>query len=161
MVPGTFLQSHALFGGLSNEAVDRVLPLLVEESFAAGANIVNEGESDDRLYLICKGAVEVLKSVDTPAGKRVQCLAVLGVGDTFGEMELIDMQPRSATVRALENVSLVSLSNANLFEIYESNLETFTLIILNIAREISRRLRTMDALAGSSLYSSTKGRCPL
>jgi len=150
MVQGTFLQSHALFGGLSNEAIDGILPLLAEESFPAGTNIVNEGESDDRLYLICKGSVEVIKSVDTPGGRRDHSLAVLGVGEAFGEMELIDMQPRSATVRALENVSAVSLSNANLFEIYESNLETFTLIILNIAREISRRLRTMDALAGSS-----------
>ena len=157
MVDGTFLQSHALFGGISDEAIEKILPLLQEEKFSAGENIVGEGEDGDRLYFICEGSVEVFKSADTPEGASERRLAVLAVGDTFGEMELIDIQPRSATVRALETVRALSLSNADMYEIYKSDLETFTMIIMNMAREISRRLRAMDALVGSSLYSATPG----
>jgi len=62
-------------------------------------------------------------------------------------MELIDMQRRSATVRALEPVSALALSNGDLFRIYESDLPTFTLVVLNLARELSRRLRSLDDLA--------------
>lgn len=155
MVKGAFLQSHALFGGISDEAIKEIMPLLKAENFSAGASIVNEGEEGDRLYLICEGSVEVVKTVETPEGAVEKRLAVFGVGDTFGEMELIDIQPRSATVRALETVSALSLSNADMYGIYQSNLEAFTMIVMNLAREISRRLRAMDALVGSSLYSAS------
>ena len=157
MVKGKFLQSHALFGGISDEVIEQIIPLLREENFSAGANIVNEGEDGDRLYFICEGSVEVIKDVETPEGAVEKRLAVFGVGDTFGEMELIDIQPRSASVRALEAVSALSLSNSDMYEIYKSNLEAFTMIIMNMAREISRRLRHMDALVGSSLYSVPGG----
>lgn len=155
MVEGSFLQSHALFGGVNDEAINEILPLLEEEVFLAGANIVTEGETGDRLYLICQGSVEVIKIANNPEGKTERRLAVFEVGDTFGEMELIDIQPRSATVRALEDVTAVSLSNEKLFEIYNNNLETFAMIIMNIAREISRRLRAMDTLVSTSLYSAS------
>jgi CRP-like cAMP-binding protein len=89
----------------------------------------------------------VLKASTAEDGHFEKRLAVLKVGDVFGEMELIDMQRRSATVRALEPVSALALSNGDLFLIYESDLPTFTLIVLNLARELSRRLRTLDDLA--------------
>jgi len=101
--------------------------------------------------VIYRGAVEVLKSdpdADDPLGKRI---AVLKVGDVFGEMELIDMQRRSATVRAMEPVSVLALSNGDMLRIYESDMPTFTLIVMNLARELSRRLRNLDTLAAHYL----------
>ena len=74
-------------------------------------------------------------------------------GDTFGEMELIDIQNRSASVRALENLTVLTLSNEDMYEIFERNQAAFIIIPMNIAREINRRLRKMDALVASSLYS--------
>jgi hypothetical protein len=50
-------------------------------------------------------------------------------------------------LRLLKPVSVLALSNADLFQIYESDLPTFTLIVLNLARELSRRLRSIDDLA--------------
>jgi CRP/FNR family cyclic AMP-dependent transcriptional regulator len=79
-------------------------------------------------------------------------LAILEEGATFGEMELIDIQCCVASVRALEDVKLLTLTNADMYRIYEDNLEAFAMIVMNIAREISRRLRRMDDLMTSSLY---------
>lgn len=158
MIGTEFLRSHSLFGGISDEGIEVIKPLLKEEHFPKGEFIVKEGESGDRLYFICEGSVEILKEIKTPEGVTQGTLAVLETGDTFGEMELIDIQCRSATVRALKDVTAQSLSNKDMFTIYKSNLETFTMIILNLAREISRRLRNMDVLVGSSLYSAPEHR---
>jgi CRP/FNR family cyclic AMP-dependent transcriptional regulator len=152
MVGIEFLQSHALFGGVSDEGMEVIRPLLKEERFGKGDLIVKEGDSGDRLYFICEGSVEVLKDVSSATGDAHRQLAVLVAGDTFGEMELIDIQLRSASVKALEDVSALTLSNRDMHRIYKSNLEVFTMVVMNMAREISRRLRIADAHAGSLLY---------
>ena len=142
-----FLQAQPLFGGVDDRAMAAIIPLLREVNFAAGEVIVNEGDDGDAMFVICHGSVEVLKSCPTAANVLGTRIAVLGVGDVFGEMELIDLQPRSATVRALEPVEALALSNGDLFQIYEFDMPTFALIVLNLARELSRRLRRIDDLA--------------
>ncbi len=146
-----FLQQQPLFGAVDDRAMLAIMPLMRELEFAAGEVIVEEGQDGDSLFVICSGSVEVLKAgpaTDDVFGKRI---AVLKVGDVFGEMELIDMQHRSATVRTLEPVSALALTNGDLFQVYESDLPTFALIVLNLARELSRRLRNIDDLAVRSM----------
>ncbi len=154
MINVEFLQSHALFGGIGDADIKAIQTLLQEEYFSKGDFLAKEGEAGDRLYFICEGSVEVLKKIDGLAEVGQVSLAVFGKGDTIGEMELIDIQPRSASVRALEDVSALSLSNQAMYHIYKHHLDVFARLVLNIAREISRRLRRMDALVGSSLFSA-------
>ena len=139
-VGNAFLQEQALFGGFSDEDLAVVVPLLEEERFPAGHEIVREGEVGDRLYFIVSGSVEVMKQ--TEKGERK--ISELGPGDEFGEMELIDIHPRSATVRALEPVVTLSLTNRNLLRLYHEHLELFSRLLLNLAREISRRFRRAE-----------------
>lgn len=154
MVNVEFLQSHALFGGIGDTDIKAIQSFLQEEHFSKGEFLAREGEAGDRLYFICKGSVEVLKRLNGSSGFDQVTLAIFGKGDTIGEMELIDIQPRSASVRALEDVLALSLSNQAMYEIYKHHLDVFAMLVLNIAREISRRLRRMDALVGSSLFST-------
>ena len=65
-------------------------------------------------------------------------------GDCFGEMALIDLFPRSASVRAVTPCTAIQLSTASFQKIYEMDLEQFAIIQMNIGREISRRLRVAD-----------------
>ena len=139
----SFLQNHALFGGFSDRDLAVVIPLLAEETFADGENIVSEGEMGDRLYFIKNGRVEVLKRL----GNENRLITTLESGDSFGEMELIDIQARSATVRATEPVVALTLRNMDMFRLYKENLDVFARLLLNVAREISRRLRKMDEQA--------------
>ncbi len=136
------LQNHALFGGFSERDLAVVIPLLAEERFSDGENIVSEGELGDRLYFIESGRVEVLKRV----GGENRLIATLQSGVAFGEMELIDVQARSATVRATGPVVTLTLRNTDMFRLYKQNLDVFARLLLNLAREISRRLRKMDEL---------------
>lgn len=151
MIGNKFLQSHCLFGGLSEDDLKLIKPLLKECHYEKQEIIVEEGGKGDRVYFICEGSVEILKKVKLSDGIVVQRIATLGVGDTFGEMELLDVQPSIATVRTLEPTYVLTLSNMDLYRISKINLKAYTMIILNLARAISRRLRRMDALVAGSL----------
>lgn len=141
-----FMQSHALFGGLDDAAMAKVLPLLREEAFETGALIVREGEPGDRMHFILSGSAEVVKDAtpDIRDDHEFAQLSTLRAGDAFGEMGLIDVQARSASVAALEPVRTASLSNKDLHRLYRTDPELFVMIILNLARELSRRLRKMN-----------------
>jgi CRP-like cAMP-binding protein len=157
MIGNKFLQSHCLFGGLSEDDLELIKPLMKEEQYGRGEVIVEEGGQGDRVYFICEGSVEILKKVKLSDGIVVQRIATLQVGDTFGEMELLDVQPSIATVRTLEPTYVLTLSNMNLYRLCKMNLKAYTMIILNLARAISRRLRRMDALVAGSLTQAESG----
>lgn len=153
-----FLQSHALFGGLTDEQILPVLALLRDENFAPGEIIVSEGEPGDRMHFILSGTASVFKDAtpDIPDDDACAALSVMKPGDAFGEMALIDVQARSASVRALAPMETLSLSNRDLHKLYKTHPELFTMIILNIARELSRRLRRADAKLTTSAAPGAK-----
>ena len=156
MVSLNLLRKHALFGCVKDDDLKKIRELFKVEQFSKGKNIIQEGEPGDRLYFIHNGSVEILKDVSSSQGSVKERIAVLKKGDTFGEMELIDIQPRVATVRTLKKTKTLSLSNKDLYAISLWDMETFSIIIMNLAREISRRLRKMDALVASSLFAKGK-----
>lgn len=141
--PHEALRQVPIFGGLSDEELDKITSISTAVEVAAGELVVREGELASELFVIRVGAVEVVIDLGG-GGERV--LARLGVGDCFGEMTLIGIQPRSASVRAVEDAVLMSLSNQVFRSLSEWRLPTYTLIILNLARELSRRLRRADHL---------------
>jgi CRP-like cAMP-binding protein len=63
------------------------------------------------------------------------------------------IQPRSASVRARTELSVLSMSNTDMHTLYKESPHAFVMIVMNIAREISRRLRKMNRLVASSVYS--------
>ena len=154
MIANDFLQSHALFAGITDEDLTVIDPMLKEEHFEVGEFIITEGDSGNRLYFLNSGRVEVLKDTPSPDGPVRERIAELGPGDTFGEMEIIDIQPRAASARVLTDAETLSMSSHDLYHLYKTCPHAHTIIVLNLAREISRRLRTMDALVASSLYRS-------
>ena len=146
-----FLPVHELlgnipiFGAITEEALEQIHKLLKVHTFEADAYVFREGDTEKSVYIVEHGEVEVLKTCKGPNPHQAR-IAVLGAGACFGEMSLIDVMPRSASVRTTRPSTLWSFSNADLFYIYQWDLETFTLIMMNLARELSRRLRTADAL---------------
>jgi CRP/FNR family transcriptional regulator, cyclic AMP receptor protein len=155
LVSLNFLRTHSLFGGITDYELEKIRKLLIEKHFPAETDIVREGEPGGDLYLIWKGSVEVLKkNPDDPNAPPMQ-LTVLNEGDSFGEMELIDIQCSGASVKTREETITLILTNGDLYSIEGSNLQTFTMIIMNLAREISRRLRTIEADAARANFKRT------
>lgn len=99
------LRPVPIFRGMSKTALFAVARQSVEVSLPAGATVVTEGDPGDSLCVIVEGKVDVRK------GDRV--VAELKAGDFFGEISLIDGEPRTATVVATEDLSLLTLSSSN------------------------------------------------
>ncbi|RME46412.1 MAG: cyclic nucleotide-binding domain-containing protein [Deltaproteobacteria bacterium] len=150
-----FLRDQAIFGGLEDEELAKIAELLKEERYAPGEIIVEEGDLAQEMYLIETGSVEILKSVSGEVER--QKISELKEGDCFGEMSLIDIKPRSATVRAVEPTVVLTLSTRDLYQLQRWRLSTYTLIIMNIAREISRRLRRSDAITADFFLLKGEG----
>ena len=94
----TDLNSLGLFGGLSTETIEFLVGRLAQLQCAPGDTVFLEGESGRELYVVLDGEMEVLKHSERhQADARV---AVLGPGDWFGEMSVLCVQHRSASVRA-------------------------------------------------------------
>jgi CRP/FNR family cyclic AMP-dependent transcriptional regulator len=136
-----FLTSTPFFGGLPDASLDLLISMLVERRFDVGAIVVSEGEPGRSMYIVHTGALAVSKRGNSG---RVIRMAGLGPGDFFGEMTLIEMQNRSATVVAESPTVLYELSARNLYAYYKADIHAYVMVMLNINRELCRRLRCAD-----------------
>jgi CRP-like cAMP-binding protein len=136
MIDSQMLQKYSFFGGLPAEEIDKILPLMEVEAYGPGAEIISEGKPNDKIYFIIQGMVAVTR--------EGALLSELGEGSTFGEMEVLDVMPAEATVKTVTGVTSLSMSNRTLREIYKRDIKSFSLVIMNLARDLSRRLRIAD-----------------
>jgi CRP/FNR family cyclic AMP-dependent transcriptional regulator len=136
-----FLQAIPIFAGLTPVALTEIAEAAQVAVFAKGDIIVREGEAGNRMFIIGSGSVEVVKYLAQP-GETV--LAVLRARDFLGEMSIIDCVARSASIRAIEDTTLFSLKGTDLYRLFQHHPDQYAIVILNIARDISRRLRAID-----------------
>jgi CRP/FNR family cyclic AMP-dependent transcriptional regulator len=136
-----FLLATPFFGGLSNTSLELLVSMLVERRFDAGATVVAEGEPGRSMFIVLSGELVVSKLTDSG---RVIRMADLAPGDFFGEMTLIEMQNRSATVVAESPTVLYELTARNLYAYYKADVHAYVLVMQNINRELCRRLRRAD-----------------
>lgn len=141
MIEASALKDYSLFGGLLPDEIESIRPLMCSASYEAGTEILREGEPNDRIHFILEGRVEVLK--------RGKSLIELREGDTFGEMEFLDVMPAAATVRALLPSTVAMISNHALHELSKASMRAFAMVVMNLARDLSRRLRRMDEIVAS------------
>jgi CRP-like cAMP-binding protein len=137
-----FLLDTPFFGGLSDASLDVLIPMLGERRFGTGQTVVKEGEPGRSMFIVHSGELAV--SMCTPDGRSVR-LNTLVAGDFFGEMTLLDMQVRSATVAAQTASVLFELSAGSLYRFYKADIHGYVLVLQNINRELCRRLRHSDS----------------
>lgn len=143
-VSAAILREIGLFGGLDEEMLEHLARELPTEQVAVGDRVVSEGDTAREMFVVIGGELEVLKR--SPGGAEVR-VAMLGPGDWFGEMAIVDVQPRSATVRSLAPSVLLRITARHVDELlYRRNLKAYSLLVMNIARELSRRLRVADGI---------------
>ncbi len=154
-----FLLATPFFGGLSDASLDLLVAMLVERRFEAGATVVAEGEQGRSMFIVHSGKLEVSRRADAA---HVIHMADLEPGDFFGEMTLIEMQNRSATVIVERASVLYELTARQLYSFYKSDIHAYVMVLQNINRELCRRLRRADnriaALADASAESMTQVR---
>ena len=127
------LKNIELFHDIPGEVLADIAALLEEETFEKGQYIVNEGDLGKELFMIVKGEVEVV------VGGNV--VAVMKEGAGFGEMALIDSQPRSADIIAKNYVLVLKMESDDFLEILKQRDE----VALGVIRVLTGRIRELNA----------------
>jgi CRP/FNR family cyclic AMP-dependent transcriptional regulator len=145
------LRQVPLFAAFPETDLERLALLLRERRFARGAVILMQGDPGDALFLVADGQVKVVLIGED--GREV-ILSVLGPGSFFGEMALLDGEPRSAHVIAMEDAVLLQLRR----EDFQAQLRASPDMALGLLRELSLRLRRADDTIGSLALRDVNGR---
>jgi len=135
------LKQVPIFAGMPETVLARIREAARLIEVKKGDELIREGSVAMGLYVVKTGELEIAKR---GRNGSEYCLAVLRPGDCVGEMSLIDIQPRSATVRALQDGAMYVLDQGAIAKLYATDLEAYAMLVMNIAREISRRLRSAD-----------------
>ena len=146
-----FLTTVPLFAGIDPAELAQLADVTREKQYPKGSVIVFEDDPGDALFVVREGRVKVvLVSED---GREV-ILGVLGVGEHFGELSLIDEQPRSAHVIAMEDSTLLVLRRDD----FKRRVEQTPQLAWALLVELSRRLRRADGKIGGLVLLDVPGR---
>jgi CRP-like cAMP-binding protein len=140
------------FDGLTREALALIAKVTAEEVHATGTRIFQYGDAGDKLFIILEGKVRISRDL---AGMGEEALAVLGPGEVFGEMSLIDEAPRSADARVHEGCRLLVITKEDFDDLLFLHKDLAYEVLWNCVRILSTRLReTNDKLT----FLTTSGR---
>lgn len=143
------LKSVPLFSSFSDPQLTALLPFVQHRSYARNALVVRAGEDTDSLYIVLAGRVKVL--IPDDQGREV-ILSVLGPHEYFGEMGLLDDQPRSASVETLEPCEMLRVPKAGFMACLKDNFELAMLIMRNLVKRLRDADRKIESLALIDVY---------
>jgi signal transduction histidine kinase len=136
MSENAFCEKLGIFDDLSEEVLGQYATKLKRKKYKKGVQIIAENETSDMLFFICKGRVEINKGLKNPETPSAQ-LSILEPGDFFGEMGIIDEEPRSASVSALDEVELLIIPKDTFIEMSFKHPS----VMYNLMKALSGRLR--------------------
>jgi len=150
-VSTTLLRNVPLFAGLDEDHLRVLAHMIVRKSVARNSKIIGAGDPTDSLFIVITGRLKVLMSDEQ--GREV-ILSMLGPGEFFGEMGLLDDSPRSASVVAVESCELLSISKTDFKRSLAENFD----LSLTVMRGLVKRLREADRKIGSLALMDVYGR---
>ena len=127
-----------LFEELTEDQLDSLSPFTYRKKFGPGELIVEEGHTGNGLYLIVSGNVEAVKGLGT---ERQQTVNKLGAGEVLGEMALLGEWPRTASVRAVDNVECLGIDRW----VFLAQLERQPQVGIRMLHILAQKLRDSDA----------------
>ncbi len=145
------LRLFPLFADLNVEELDLISRMLVTRRFSKNNLIIFEDDVGNSLFVIKKGRVKIFR-ISPDGGEAI--LAILGPGDFFGELAVIDGLGRSATVTSIDDVELLMLRRTDFIEI----LEKIPKIAITLLKELAGRIRKSDTHIRNLSLLDAKGR---
>jgi SulP family sulfate permease len=136
------LSSMTVFAGLDGEQLRAIRDLLELRSFAAGTDIFTQGSDSAEMYIIIRGSASVRIAID---GRETR-LVTFAPGTVFGELALLDTEPRSATVRADTELACYALTRQLFEALTKSRPDAAIILLTNLGRELSSRLRLSNRI---------------
>lgn len=136
------LRDTSIFAALTPAALELLLQRARRRQVSKGEYFFLEGDEGRSIFVLERGSVTILKRW---RGDNY-AIRTLAVGDFFGEISVLDLLPRSASVIAEEDCEAIELRAIDILALARQDLEQFTMIYMNIARELGRRLRGANQL---------------
>ncbi len=134
-----------MFAGLAPQSLERVASIASEVRAGEGTALFHAGDVGDRLYVILRGRVRVSRTVP---GMGEEALAIFGPGDSFGELALIDSEPRNADALIHEDATLLEIRKDALEHLLYLHKDLGYEVLWNMVRTLAARLRdTTDKVA--------------
>ena len=149
--PGIALDQVALFAGIDPDDLRALAAVMKRRTFRAGEVIFHRDDPGQVLYLLRDGMVKIF--ITSPDGQEV-ALTIFGPGDYFGELALLDGQPRSASAVAIEQADTYALQRADFINAVLHHPR----IAIQVMSVLSRRLRQTDAMVEDLLFLDVHGR---
>jgi CRP-like cAMP-binding protein len=137
------LQASPLFSDLLPLEKQYLADLAVQRNLSAGDVLFDAGDIGDAVYVVVSGEL----GVEVSSNAQNTEVAVLFAPDFVGEMALIDKQPRAALVRAKTDAVLLAISHDNIYSFARVHRNGFTWLVVNIAKNLANRLRSMNEAA--------------
>ncbi len=137
------------FSGLADDDLEQIAEHATPESFRRGALIISDGDPADALYVVINGRVKVFLGSDD--GKEV-VLTILGPGESFGEIALLDEEPRSASVAAMEKTTVLVIRRDRFLELLRENSDLSWAMIRSLSHLVRRLTGSVQSLALNDVY---------
>jgi CRP/FNR family cyclic AMP-dependent transcriptional regulator len=150
-VSTTVLKSMPMFATFTPAQLLELVAMTTRRSAPRGSAIMHEGDPTDSLYIVISGRLKVMMG---EADGKETILSIIGPGEFFGEMGLIDDNPRSASVIAIEPAELLTVSKGAFRKCLAENAD----LALAVMRVLVRRLREADRKIGSLAMLDVYGR---
>src|SRR5690349_23393655 len=147
----TYLKQVHLFAGLSDDDIQELASVVKRRTFRSGEVIFHRDDPGQVLYVIKEGKVKI--SIVSPDGQEIS-LVVFGKGEYFGELALLDGEPRSADAIALEKVECYTLQRSDFHKAIMKNPK----IAIQVLEVLSRRLRRTDKQVEDLIFLDVYGR---
>jgi CRP/FNR family transcriptional regulator, cyclic AMP receptor protein len=148
----TFVTTTALFAGLDAAESSEVVRIMEVQRFTDGEDVFREGDPGDAWFIVFDGNAKVLKQASGGARE----IAVLERGAVFGEIAMLDGQPRSATVRAGGPLTVLRFRRSRFEELLEQGSLGAYKLVLSIARVLAQRHRQLTQQIAQLTPSTAK-----
>jgi CRP/FNR family transcriptional regulator, cyclic AMP receptor protein len=145
------LRHHPVFGGLDAEHIDRLCTYATTRSYPRGSTIFTKGDPGTSLFAVCSGTVRI--GVPSPDG-RDAVFNLIGEGEIFGEIALLDGQPRTADASAMTSCELMVIDRRDFVALLRGQPE----IALKVIEVLCARVRRTSQQVEDVLFLDLPGR---
>lgn len=149
----SILNNIAIFAGLNEKQLYHIFTRLESVIFNPNEMIFEQGDSPSDIYIVVSGKVKIFVFDDNDEPLQID---LYREGDCFGETAVLGVQKHSASAIALEKTEIAALPRTALNAVFETDKEAFSYLILNIARETSRRLHRLDESLAHCAYGKRR-----
>lgn len=147
----SILAGASIFRGLDSAQIDALARMAVRKTYRTREIVLRKGDPAMQIYVIAKGR---LKAITAGAEGRQAALSIMGPGEVFGEVAVLDGEPRSATITALEPCELIILNRNEFYHFLERNPSA----AIGLLQVLARRLRRLSERVEDSTFLEIPGR---